>query len=310
MNNKLLTDTLFYDFGGSYADADSKFPLFNSTPKKTAAGTPYLTTPGVALVGRTVFNPNSVAGFLEGFDEELGFEDYLDDEPVEGDGAGLAKFAGQLCYMSFGEKRTKNADADKYHEHIRQSRHGSVIEHPSYNFLVWGIDRSVTHEAVRHRVGIAFSQVSQRYVDGKVLRFVERVEYQGDDELHQMFTDRIDRQAKDYSELAGILMDRQQKGDLALSGDKKTELRKKVNQCARSLLANETEAPLLWTGNARAWRHVLEMRAAGPADLAIRAFAVRAYLCLNKVDPHLFSDYSVIKFDDGTFGVTTDHRKV
>jgi thymidylate synthase (FAD) len=50
--------------------------------------------------------------------------------------------------------------------------HGSVFEHASIVFQVAGVSRSLTHELIRHRVGTAYSQESQRYVDAKDIRFV------------------------------------------------------------------------------------------------------------------------------------------
>jgi thymidylate synthase (FAD) len=79
---------------------------------------------------------------------------------------------------SFGPKRTTNDRAERYFANLSSSGHGSVYEHASFSFLCYGISRSTTHEVVRHRAGTAYSQLSQRYVSGKVLRFVERPEYQ------------------------------------------------------------------------------------------------------------------------------------
>lgn len=43
--------------------------------------------------------------------------------------------------------------------------HGSCFEHVSFTFSVEGVSRVTTHQLVRHRVGTAFSQQSQRYVN-------------------------------------------------------------------------------------------------------------------------------------------------
>ncbi len=168
----------------------------------------------------------------------------------------------------------------------------------------------MTHEIVRHRAGVAFSQISQRYVSGKVLRFVERPEYQDDAELHAAFEQRIDQAAADYDRIAGALLERQKSGSEILSAEARTDLRKKVQQTARSVLPNETEAPIVMTANARAWRHIIEMRANPHAETEIRALAFRAYLCLAAVEPILFGDYRITAFPDGTYGVETDHPKV
>lgn len=296
------------------------WPRFDSKPQKTTDGTSYLTAPGVVLLAQPTVLQQVIEGFLEGFDPGLEFPAYIDDDDIvsdvetnpngHSDGATLVKTAGQLCYMSFGPNRTKNDEAQKYIDNVLKSGHGSVLEHAQYSFLLWGADRSFTHELVRHRTGVAFSQVSQRYVDGKVLRFVERPEYQNDDVLHQMFLGRIDRAVLEYDTIAKILVERQLKGDTSLSGEKRTELRKKVNQAARSCLPNETEAPIIFSGNIRALRHVCEMRAAGAADVPIREVTTRIFLAMRHIEPTLFHDYKLFELPDGTYAVATDWRKV
>lgn len=286
------------------------YPSISSLALATPAGTPYLTAPGVHLIGRTSVSLDAMRPFLEGYAPELGFADYLDDPTPLPAGTQLAKTAGQLCYMSFGPKRTTNADADRYFRNIRESGHGSVLEHAAFSFLCCGISRSVTHELVRHRAGFAFSQVSQRYVSGKVVRFVERPEYASDPELHALFTERIDRAAREYEQLSQALLDRQRAGSELLSAEARTDLRKKVQQAARSVLPNETEAPIVVTANARAWRHFLEMRASAHAEIEIRALAIRIYCCLVAIEPILFGDYDVVDLPDGTHALHTQHPKV
>jgi flavin-dependent thymidylate synthase len=221
---------------------------------------------------------------------------------------GKPHFSGN-CYMSFGPRRTTNENAAAYFERLTSAGHGSVLEHANFSFLLYGISRSVTHELVRHRAGVGFSQISQRFVAGSVLRFVERPEYQGDEELHRLFEERSDRAAAEYAAMADRLLEQQEGGDSMLSADYKTDARKKVQQTARSVLPNETEAPMVFTGNVRALRHIVEMRADAHAESEIRNLAVRLFLCLVTADPILFGDYEIGKLPDGTFTVTTEHRK-
>ena len=297
---------LFAELGGAVADG---FPAIHSPVSHTEAGTPYLRTPGVVVLARPRTNVAGLAGFLEGFDPELNFPDYVNDPTPLPDSTRLCKTAGQLCYASFGPRRTTNENAAAYIERLTSAGHGSVLEHASFSFLLYGISRSVTHELVRHRAGAGFSQISQRYVSGSVLRFVERPEYQEDDELHRSFEERADRAAAEYEEMAGRLLEYQEGGNAMLSADYKTDARKKVQQTARSLLPNETEAPMVFTGNVRALRHIIEMRADAHAESEIRNLAVRLFLCLHEADPILFSDYVLGKLPDGTHTVSTEHRK-
>jgi thymidylate synthase (FAD) len=297
---------LFEELGGTVSDG---FPAIHSPVSRTDAGTAYLNTPGVVMLSRPQTNVSGLEGFLEGFDEALRFPEYLDDPTELPDSSQLCKTAGQLCYASFGPRRTTNENAAAYFGRLTSAGHGSVLEHANFGFLLYGISRSVTHELVRHR-HLGFSQVSQRYVSGSVLRFVERPEYQDGGGLHRLFEERADRAAAEYEGMAARLLERQESGDALLSADYKTDARKKVQQTARSLLPNETEASMVCTGNVRAWRHVVEMRADEHAESEIRALAVRIFLCLAVADPILFGDYQIQPLSDGTHKVTTEHRKV
>jgi thymidylate synthase (FAD) len=297
---------LFEAFGGTVSEG---FPAIHSPTYRTPAGTPYLKAPGVVMLARPRTNIAGLAGFLEGFDTDLGFSGYVEDSTPLPDSSQLCKTAGQLCYASFGPRRTKNENATAYFKRLTSAGHGSVLEHASFSFLLYGISRSVTHELVRHRAGVGVSQISQRYVSGAVLRFVERPEYGDDNELHRLFVERADRAAAEYEAMAERLLERQEGGSARLSADYKTDARKKVQQTARSLLPNETEAPMIFTGNVRAFRHIIEMRADAHAESEIRNLAVRIYLCLHAVDPILFGDYEIGHLPDGSLTVTTEHRK-
>lgn len=305
-HRKVQVDELFEGFGGTVTDG---FPAINAPAHRTASGTPYLKEPGVVMLARPQANVAGLRPFLEGFDPGLGFPGYVDDPTTLPGSSQLCKTAGQLCYASFGDRRTKNENAAAYFGRLTSAGHGSVLEHSSYSFLLYGVSRSLTHELVRHRAGVGISQVSQRYVSGAVLRFVERPEYQEDGELHRLFGARIDRAAAEYDVMAERLLDLQQDGEARLSADYKTDARKKVQQTARSLLPNETEAPLVFTGNVRSLRHIIEMRADAHAESEIRALALRLFLCLYVADPILFGDYELHHLPDGTHAVTTENRK-
>lgn len=285
-------------------------PAIHTEVFYTEHGTPYLKYPGVVMIAAPRVDLRGLAGFLGGFPKEYGFVKYLEDPILLPPAEELCKIAGQTCYMSFGSKRTLNKDAQRYFDNLISSGHGSVLEHANFTFLLYGISRSVTHELVRHRAGMGYSQLSQRYVSGKVLRFVERPEYQEDEFLHSRFEKRIDMLAKEYEETAEYLAAKQKEGYRILSAEEKTDLRKKVQQAARSALPNETEAPIVATGNVRAWRHVINMRANEHAEIEIRRVAFEVFRCLNTVSPVLFSDFEAVHLPDGTHAVKTPYPKV
>ena len=300
-------EPLFQELQGN---ATLGFATIHSEVQHSAGGVPYLRKPGVIVLARPSVQTAGLTGFLQGFDASLNFPDYTNDPTSLPDGAQLCKIAGQVCYMSFGKMRSMNAQAKRYFDNLKSSGHGSVFEHANYSLLFYGISRSITHELIRHRSGFGYSQLSQRYVGGRTLRFVERPEYQDDEFLHNQFLQRIDRASDEYAMLTNRLLEMQKAGTSILSAEAKTDLLKKVRQSARSVLPNETETVIVVTGNVRAWRHVIEERASAHAEVEIRELAVRAFLCLQQADPVLFDDYRIEQLSDGTYIVKTDFVKV
>ena len=286
------------------------YPAYHADVFQTEKGTYYLKEPGVVMIAQSVPHLEGLSPFFDGFDKELGFTDYLNDPVSVEPAAQLVKIAGQACYMSFGPKRTKNEEADKYIARLVESGHGSVLEHPNFTFLFYGVDRMFTHELIRHRAGMGYSQESQRYVGGNVLRFVERPEFQSDSELHNAFEERIDRVASEYEDVSVKLLHLQEEGLDIVSGEFKTDKRKKVRQASRAVLTNETEAIIVATGNARAWRHIINMRASDHAEIQIRRPIFKAYLCLKEAEPISFSDFEIVDLPDGTQSVRTAYPKV
>lgn len=281
---------------------------------QTSKGTRYLTAPEAVIVAATRWEGASEEiqrDFIDPLFPDISEADtYFLDEFIssnQDDGAQLAKFAGQLCYLSFGAQRTRNSEAAKYLDHIKASGHGSVFEHVNYSILFWGVSRAFTHELVRHRAGFGFSQVSQRYVAGKHVRFVESPAHSFYPELHVAFEAWIDLCAAQYEHRERVL--------LRVSGidpaKATTEQRKAVRQEARRCLPNETEAPVLVTGNLRAWRHMIEQRASRFADAEICAAAYLCFVKLRAHEPMLWEDYTVETVrDDGLPTVQTPYRKV
>lgn len=287
------------------------FPSIHPEVFSTGNGTLYLKSPGAVLISAPAVNLDGMREFLDGFPEEYKFGEYLNDETEISSVDQLVKTAGQVCYASFGSKRTYNSDIDKYIENIISSGHGSVLEHANFSFLLYGISRSCSHEIVRHRAGTAFSQLSQRYVSGRVLRFVERPEYQGDDKLHDQFLKRIDFLSEVYEETSRYLAEKQEKGDSQiLSAESRTDLRKKVQQAARSVLPNETETVMVMTGNIRTWRHVISMRVSEHSEVEIRQAMNNVYKIMKIVAPTMFRDYEEYDLPDGTEAVRTQYPKV
>ncbi len=286
------------------------FPAIHAKVFSTKAGTLYTKEPGVVMVAGPAINLEGMLPFLKGFPKEYEFDSYLSDRKKLPPAEALVKVSGQVCYASYGPKRTYNKDVERYIGNLISSGHGSVLEHPNFSLLMYGVSRSMTHELVRHRAGMAYSMLSQRYVSGRVLRFVERPEYQDNKKLHKLFENRIDRARLEYEAMAQELLKLQGEGDKKLTAEAATDARKRVQQTARSILPNETETVIMVTGNARAWRHIINMRASDHAEVEIRKVAFAAYKILKEVSPVIFSDYKEEKLPDGTWCVKTEYPKV
>jgi thymidylate synthase (FAD) len=76
--------------------------------------------------------------------------------------------------------------------------------------------------------------------------------------------------------------------------------RKQARQAARAVLPNATETRIVVTGNYRAWRHFVAMRATEHADVEIRALAVECLRQLQKAAGNVFADFTISTLPDGT----------
>ncbi len=214
----------------------------------------------------------------------------------------LCETAGRVCYMSFAKPRPGGNAT--YLGHIKESGHGSVLEHAVWNLLITGVSRTLTHELIRHRAGMAFSQLSQRYVDESVAEYVEPDLIAADPELHALFVDAVGHAHQAYVRLAEKLTERMK------DEPDRTARRKAARQAARSVLPNATETKIFVTANARALRNILEQRGSRHAEPEIRKLANKMLDVLQREAPNLFGDYQRSPLPDGTVELTTVYRKV
>jgi thymidylate synthase (FAD) len=218
------------------------------------------------------------------------------------DGERLAEFAGRLCYMS--QHNPAKRETREYLENIKKQGHGSVLEHANYSLLLEGVSRSLTHELVRHRAGFAYSQLSQRYVDESEASFVVPPAVAGDDALEATWRDQVEQAQTKYVELVGELMMRY--GWVA----DKVHRRKMAREAARAVLPNATETKIVVTGNARAWRTMLELRSSEGAELEIRRLAVAMIRLLQREAAGFFSDFEIYVADDRREAARVFYHKV
>jgi thymidylate synthase (FAD) len=264
--------------------------------------------PTVTLIGKSVFD-------VDGFDQALA--DISADVASEvigtpinnlsarvhssegGNCDDLSEFAGRQCYRSWSVGRS-NLD---YIRNVVDEGHGSIFEHSLLNFQVSGVSRTFSHELVRHRVGTAFSQESQRYVDAKDMRFVlppllanriekfnSAAEAENDVEF-SLFRQSCQSSLDDYQAMQSVLNARLISEDT--TPKEKTALKKRANEAARSLLHNAAETRMVFSCNLRELRHLLTLRGTDYADLEIKEFAIRCLAAARPCAPNYFEDFDV-----------------
>ncbi|WP_205259724.1 FAD-dependent thymidylate synthase [Nakamurella leprariae] len=231
----------------------------------------------VHLIGRTEFTPPPEVPFTTDADG----------------GQALAEFAGRACYRSWARTVPATATNAGYLDHILQVGHLAVLEHSSATFWCTGLSRSVTHELVRHR-HFSYSQLSQRYTAPDGPEVAEPAEIAADPELHEVFSSAVAAARDAHTRLLTALEDR------AREAPDGTLARKQARQLARAVLPAATATDIVVTGNYRAWRHFIGMRATEAADVEIRTLALAVLRQLQELAPNVFADFRISTLPDGT----------
>lgn len=236
-----------------------------------------MVSPKVQLIAKTEFFPPDDVEFA-----------------LDADGGeALAEFAGRACYQAWHKPNPATATNAGYLSHIVEVGHLSVLEHGTVSFYITGVSRSLTHELIRHR-HFSYSQLSQRYVPEREARLVEPDVIAADPELHARFLAAVETSHAAYQELLAGLEERFAELPNA------TLRRKQARQAARAVLPNASETRIVVTGNYRAWRHFIAMRATEHADVEIRALAVQCLRQLQKAAPNVFADFEISTLPDGS----------
>ncbi|HEV7709276.1 MAG TPA: FAD-dependent thymidylate synthase [Asanoa sp.] len=228
-----------------------------------------------------------------------------DDVPWSTDadgGQALAEFAGRACYQSWKKPNPVTATNAGYLAHILEVGHLSVLEHGSVTFYLTGVSRSFTHELIRHR-HFSYSQLSQRYVPGRDAAMVEPEVIASDPGLHKTFVEAAEASVRAYNELLEGL-------EQKFADEPNATLRRKqARQAARAVLPNAAETRIVVTGNYRAWRHFIALRATEAADVEIREVAIECLRQLQRVAPNIFADFTISTLPDGSEVAATPYAE-
>jgi len=255
--------------------------------------------PKIYLISRPRFALNEFSAFLHA----EGVEWIRSTRATESEE--IVEVAGRICYMSFGEKQSPRRNGEYLHNLIEQG-HESVLEHVSWTFLLTGVSRAFTHQLVRHRVGFAFSQLSQQYHEETDASFVEPAHLHLSLEASKAWRKAIEVTQESYKIILDSLGELEGKPGLDLS---KKEFKRAIRSAARSVLPNATETKIIVTANARALRHFFKVRGSIPGDIEMREVAVAVYELVRSDAPSLFDDFAMCCLPDGSPALVYSERK-
>lgn len=240
--------------------------------------------PQVFLVGETRIVEEGLQAYLD----YLGIPDWKSDAPT--DSEKLVEVMGRLCYRSFKPGMNKNVTKIRkgnreYLANILREKHGSVIEHPMINFIFADVSRVFTHELVRHRVGVAISQESLRFVRLTDLGQWLPVAIRESPEAVEIF-------GETFRHLEGLQI---RLAELFRLDDPGVPfaVKKEITSAIRRIAPIGLATTIGWSANPRTIRWVLEMRTHESAEEEIRLVFGKVGEIVTKRYPHLFGDFEV-----------------
>ena len=176
----------------------------------------------------------------------------------------------RVCYKS-EDRMTWGEDSDFLRSIVGRG-HESVIEHEKVTVL-FILDRGISHELVRHRIG-SFSQESTRYCNYGKDKFGREITVIEPFFFLNSAAYPLWQQACEQAEAAYFaLLD---------AGRSPQE--------ARSILPNSLKTEIAVTFNLREWKHFFALRAAVPSHPQMRQVAIPLLLFFHKYFPEIFAD--------------------
>jgi len=159
-------------------------------------------------------------------------------------------------------------------QRILKSNHTSVIEHASASFRVI-TDRGISHEAIRSRIGVSYTQESSRYCNYFSDKFGNEITVIKPSQLkEENFNDW--KQSMEFCEKTYFKLI-----DSGVSP-----------QNARSVLPTCLKTEIVMTFTFRAWIHFLELRLDTAAHPDIQLIAHKIKDQLKKESPNVFANFN------------------
>ncbi len=259
-----------------------------------------LVEPKVFLIGETRIIPEGLQGYLD----HIGVSKWKSDAPT--DAEKIIEVMGRNCYRSFDVKLNPNLTKVRKHnlDYLRNTLEkgdGSIFEHAMINFIFADVSRVFTHELVRHRVGVAISQESLRFVRLAEIAFWPPLAIKENDEVMEIMSNAVEY----FEELQRVLA-----RVLDLDNPQMTfEAKKKLTSAMRRVAPDGLATTIGWSANIRTLRHVIEMRTDPAAEEEIRYVFGKVAELVKARYPNLFADYTV-EVADGLPWWRTKNKKV
>ena len=244
--------------------------------------------PKVYLVARTQLVREGLDAYLN----DIGSPDWQPEAGVS-DAENLVEAAGRMCYRSWqpydpakpeatnpNVSRVRQGNAS-YIGNVLKSGHGSVLEHVNMTFICRNVSRVFTHELVRHRAGMAYSQESLRYVRLDDLSFWLPDAAKKNPEARKKFESVVDFLENTQKELAEIF---------GIHDSSDFTEKKHLTSMFRRLAPIGLGTSIMVTGNLRAWRHIIGMRTSPAAEEEIRIVAGQIAEICKQEYPNIFQD--------------------
>lgn len=248
----------------------------------------------VALVGHSMPDVQGIMDWLT----VIGVSPKVIHSLIERNPETLIMLAAKRCYNSFEPGLNPNVtkvrnDRETYFENILSSGHGSVLEHATFSFAIEGVTRVFTAEMNRHRAGVAISEASMRYIRLDDIPFWmpdSLLPQEGDSEAVLQLKERSIHIIRgtfavcesSYKELC----------DLWAVEDRPFAEKKQLTSMFRRVVPMGVSTGGVWTLNARALRHVLELRSSAHAEEEIRHVAMKILHAVKARFPLLFGDFN------------------
>ena len=264
-------------------------------------------SPRIFLIGSSELDQNALRDYLI----HAGTPNWVSD--AFGDLEYLTEIMGRLCYKSFEPGLNPNVTKIRKHNvdhigNIIKSGHGSVLEHAMTHWIFCDVSRILTHELVRHRVGVAISQESLRYVRFTKLEAWRPVCFQRqsiEEKTEQIFDNVLATAIISYYDLLKLAA-QSETGEFSLDAFYRLPFnqKKEFTSAARRVLPEGMATNIGWSCNIRELRHIIQMRATPFAEEEIRVVFGKVAEIAFKKWPALFQDMK-LSYDPDMLPIVT-----